>query len=80
MKFPSWLKPVGKVAAEAGKAAGQAALYSNPQVALAVQMAQALVASQGSLTLESVKTLNMILVPQGFMVVAIPKLGDAPAS
>jgi len=68
-----WLKPVAKAAKEAGKVAAQtglqAAIASNPGVALAVQVAQASMQSEKPNVEALVETLNAILVPHGYVVV-----------
>jgi len=81
MGFPKWLKPVGKVAAEVGKVAGQAALQAagpvainaNPAIGVAVQLATAFSNSEHGITDEQIKVLNTVLIPRGYMVVALPK-------
>ena len=80
MGFPKWLKPVGKVGLQIGKVAGQAALttavqtaQANPVIGLAVQIAQASISTGQVTTPELVKTLNMLLQPQGYIVVELPK-------
>lgn len=77
MGFLKWLKPIGKVAAEAGKTAGVTALQTatqHPAVATAIQLANAFSSNEHGITAEQVKVLNVILVPYGFMVIAIPKV------
>lgn len=68
-----WLKPVGKVAKEAGKVAAQAGLQaavsSNPGIALAVQVAQASIGPDHVSIESQVAALNSILFPHGFVVV-----------
>jgi len=76
MGFPKWLKPVGKVGLEIGKAAGQAALQTaqvNPVIGVAWQIAQASLSHGQVSTTELVKTLNVLLVPQGYIVIPVPK-------
>lgn len=72
MGFPKWLKPVGKVGLEVGKAAGIAAL-SNPAIGLAIQIVNASLSSGQVTAPELIKTLNTLLIPEGFMVIELPK-------
>lgn len=71
-----WLKKIAGPAKEIGKVAGQAALQSavatNPILGVALTIAQA--ASQhNGVTGETITVLNAILVPAGFMVIALPQ-------
>jgi hypothetical protein len=62
----SFLKRFGKVAAQVGI---QAAVASNPGIALAVQVAQASIKDGQTDIAAQVETLNAILVPHGYVVV-----------
>lgn len=75
----SWLRRVGKVAGEVGIAVAPVAVEvatkgtpAGAAISAAVQVTTAIINSEQPVTEDTVKTLNQILLPHGFMVVKVP--------